>query len=184
MRRNLYVFTPEERRRGSAKGAVTRRDRNRRLMPERFWARVNKRGPIVRRLGRCWNWTGLRQPRAKWAYGRLTVNSRSTFAHRVSWELAMGWIPTGFWVLHHCDNPVCVRPSHLYLGTAVENARDRQTRGRTARGERAGSSKLTEAQVRAIRASSDTSSQIVKRYGITSRMVWLIRKRLAWAHVR
>lgn len=72
----------------------------------------------------CWPWTG---PADKKGYGRWG----GKVASRHSWELANGPITDGLWVLHHCDNPPCVNPRHLYLGTVVENARDAVARGRT-----------------------------------------------------
>lgn len=71
----------------------------------------------------CWRWTG---PADRKGYGRWS----KALAHRHSWTLAHGPIPDGLWVLHHCDNPPCVNPAHLYLGTVVENAQDSMSRGR------------------------------------------------------
>jgi len=82
-----------------------------------FWDFIDK-------SGECWIWTGPtnRQGYGWWSPGR-------TLAHRHSWTLARGEIIEGLWVLHHCDNPPCIRPAHLYLGTVVENARDFAERG-------------------------------------------------------
>lgn len=76
----------------------------------------------------CWEWTGSRT--APGWHGRVSVNGVMVMAHRVSWEMAHGPIPEGLSVLHHCDNPPCVNPDHLYLGTAKDNARDMVARGR------------------------------------------------------
>lgn len=83
-----------------------------------FWdfvAKTHERG--------CWKWTG---PTDRKGYGRWGKK----VASRHSWELANGPIPEGMWVLHHCDNPPCVNPAHLYLGTNTENVQDRVARGR------------------------------------------------------
>lgn len=71
----------------------------------------------------CWTWTTPRRQQGYGMWGR-------TLAHRYSWALANGPIPEGLWVLHHCDNPPCVNPTHLYLGTVVENVQDMVARGR------------------------------------------------------
>lgn len=91
---------------------------------EEFWAQVEK----THEYG-CWVWKGKRNPKG---YGRWGKH----YTHRYSWSLANGAIPQGLWILHHCDNPPCVNPAHLYLGTVVENARDAVARGRVHRPER------------------------------------------------
>jgi hypothetical protein len=97
---------------------------------ERFWAKVAR--------GRsCWQWQGGQFPGS---YGRFALNERShVLAHRVAWQLERGAIPDGQCVLHHCDNPGCVRPSHLWLGTVADNNADRTSKGRGASGDRNGS---------------------------------------------
>lgn len=92
-------------------------------LSERFWARVVKGDG-------CWVWTGARNAQG---YGRMTAGSRGAGylrAHRVSWELANGPVPKGLWVLHRCDNPPCVNPAHLWLGTRLDNMRDCSAKGR------------------------------------------------------
>lgn len=89
--------------------------------PDLFWDQV-------RASGDCWNWTGRRYSNG---YGYVQGYSfTEKFAHRLSWTMANGPIPGGMWVLHHCDNPPCVNPEHLYIGTAKDNAQDRERRGR------------------------------------------------------
>lgn len=100
---------------------------------ERFWPRVNKAGPIHAVLGTpCWLWTGAPDNRG---YGRLstTLGGSVLKAHRLSWEIANGAIPEGLCVLHRCDNPPCVNPEHLFLGTRPDNARDMADKGRHGR---------------------------------------------------
>lgn len=97
--------------RGHRPNANVQRDR----IIQRFWARVEKS------LDGCWLWTGSVR---HFGHGHLNVNRQRVLAHRFSWELAHGEIPSGTQVNHHCDNPRCVRPDHLYLGTQAENIRD------------------------------------------------------------
>lgn len=108
------------------------RERNgtyvREAMPERFWRRV-------RQGSGCWEWQGTRTAQG---YGGFRIGGTMRKAHRVAWELTHGPIPPGAGphgtcVLHRCDNPGCVRPDHLFLGTNRDNARDREAKGRTAR---------------------------------------------------
>ena len=89
-------------------------------MSERFWSRVEK-------SRYCWNWKAHKTPRG---YGGICVNGKKQRAHRVAWTLERGEIPDGIFVLHECDNPSCVRPSHLFLGTQKDNMRDMIKKGR------------------------------------------------------
>ena len=120
---------------------------------ERFWIKVNKDGTVpehMPHLGQCWIWTA---GKLKDGYGHYRFNGKPCRAHRVSYELANGEIPVGFFVLHKCDNPVCVNPDHLVLGTVADNAKDmtRKGRGRYSYGEKNGQSKLTHEKVAKIR---------------------------------
>jgi len=87
---------------------------------ERFWAKVD-------RSGDCWVWIGTRWPTG---YGQMRGDGRQLMAHRVAWQIVKGPIPEGLFVCHKCDNPPCVRPDHLFLGTAADNTRDRDVKGR------------------------------------------------------
>ena len=93
-------------------------------LARRFWAKVDKLGEFD-----CWLWTGRRAKR--YGYGELYRGPGQTVgkAHRISWELHHG--PTDLKVLHTCDNPACVNPAHLFLGTQQDNLRDMRDKGRS-----------------------------------------------------
>lgn len=88
---------------------------------DRFWARVNK-------TSTCWVWIGSLFSGSK--YGQVKYRGKTSQVHRVSWEINFGKIPEGLCVCHHCDNPPCVRPDHLFLGTNYHNTMDSVRKGR------------------------------------------------------
>lgn len=90
---------------------------------KRFWDKVKKGD-------HCWSWTGAATTKG---YGRININGRLVLAHRLSWEMENGPVPDGLWVLHSCDNPPCVRPSHLFLGNQSMNMLDCAAKGRICR---------------------------------------------------
>jgi hypothetical protein len=100
-----------------------------RPLAERFWEKVDKNGPTHPVLRtQCWLWTAKRLPRG---YGEIAINGKDRArTHRVSWEMHFGAIPERRWVLHRCDNPSCVRPDHLFLGTHLDNMADMRAKGR------------------------------------------------------
>lgn len=103
---------------------------------------------------------------------------------RKIWEDNFGPIPKGKVVRHKCDNPNCVNPMHLILGTQGDNNRDRDERGRTAKGEKVASAKLTEEQVREIKNNTELSQrQLARKYGVSQRAILLIKKGVNWAWV-
>lgn len=79
---------------------------------------------------RCWNWTGYK---TELGYGRLRLNNKKTLAHRASYEIFVGKIPDKKLVCHKCDNPSCLNPDHLFLGTNNDNVQDRVKKGRTSK---------------------------------------------------
>lgn len=118
-------------------------------LESRFWSKVQKGNG-------CWLWTSARSGGSHGnAYGFFWVGGkkRSEFAHRVSYKLHKGPINDGMCVMHSCDNPLCVNPEHLSIGTNTDNLQDAAKKGRTAYGERnGGGGKLTDNSVRRIKA--------------------------------
>ncbi len=163
----------------------------------RFWSRVNK-------ADGCWEWQG---PKRR-GYGEIRIDGKRLQAHRFSWQLAYGPIPDGLMVCHHCDNRGCVRPNHLFLGTAADNMADRDAKGRharkgpknPARGIRNGmhthpetrhpgmanaNAKLTDADVLAIRSITGmTIRDIAKMYGVGRMTICYIRNGTSWKHLK
>jgi hypothetical protein len=148
-----------------------------RPLADRFWQRVNK-------TEGCWLWTGSLNPHG---YGQLSQGikgRRPLITSRVSWEIHNGPIPDGLHVLHHCDVPACVRPDHLFLGRPRDNALDKVAKGRarggSLKGEKHPHAKLTEEQVRAIRADPRGSTTVSRAYGVTKSTIQNIRNGRSW----
>lgn len=142
----------------------------------RFWAKV--------RVGDgCWEWTAAFRSSG---YGAFGFRGRTQVASRVAWMLTESAIPEGLDVLHTCDNPKCVRPSHLFLGTPVDNAEDSRAKGRMALGQKSGRAKLNEQQALAIRelvASGERQSVLARRYGVGQDQISRIASGKRWAHL-
>ena len=136
----------------------------------------------------CWLWIGAFN---QYGYGVIYMGTGRGHvpnrAHRISWEIHRGPIPYGLCVLHRCDNPSCVRPDHLFLGTQSENVRDAVVKGRNARGSRIAASKLNEEDVRGIKAlfhvDEMAPSEIAKHYGISINQTSAILRGQYWKHV-
>ena len=156
---------------------------------ERFWPKVQK-GPG------CWLWQGAGGGRYKYKdtnYIRPGVIHWSQAeglipAHRAAWRLCIGEIPDGLFVLHHCDNPLCVNPKHLFLGTQSDNMHDMASKGRWGTSPRAigvdnGKAKLNEDDVAEIRCSTETLRALGEQYGVRHGVIWSIKHRKTWKHV-
>ncbi len=133
----------------------------------------------------CWLWTGLTD---KDGYGRIVkpgkINAR---AHRVSYELHVGEIPSGMLVCHRCDVPACVNPAHLFLGTNRENLGDMAAKGRQwPFGIHHPLAKLTNERVSEIRtahASGESQRSLARRYGLARPTIRNVVERTTWKHV-
>lgn len=170
---------------------------HRRPMADRFWEKVMK-------TDGCWWWTGAAVEKG---YGRFLRKSggHMATAHRVAWELTIGPVPDGLFVLHSCDIKwppdvfiyrLCVNPAHLFLGTIKDNALDMAAKGRSTkgrkmpnppRGERQGKAKLTDDMVREARirrANGESQTAIALDFGVNQSAISDIILGKTWTHVR
>jgi hypothetical protein len=134
--------------------------------------------------GDCHEWTAYSGPNG---YGLIKFNNKVQYAHRVAAHLA-GLLPSldsKLNVCHKCDNPKCVNPDHLFLGTQVENIKDMvsKNRNKPASGEVNGRSKLTEADIPVIRKDPRSLRTIAKDYNVTQTQIFNVKHRKTWAHV-
>jgi len=157
-------------------------------LKDRFWSKVEK-------TDYCWNWTAHKDNKG---YGRIEINGKNCYAHRISWEMHYGKIPEGLFVCHHCDNPLCINPKHLFLGTQKDNIRDAIKKGRMnhlinnnnvnpSKGEKHYRAKLTENQVREIRK-INSAGYIPQRtlaglFGISPQTLSFIVNNKTWKHI-
>jgi len=150
---------------------------------ERFWKNVSITSKNSNKG--CWEWVGRKSYKG---YGIMKIKSKSVQAHRFSYELSnQSKIPEGLLVCHHCDNPTCVNPHHLFLGTIPENNLDRDRKGRKALGERNGKSKLTEDDVKKIKnliKLGISDSEVARRFNLWHTTVRAIRVGITWSHVQ
>ena len=130
----------------------------------------------------CWDWKGYCFTRG---YGRIGKGRVTLRAHRVSWEYYRGPIPEGLLVCHHCDNPKCVNPNHLFLGTDRDNAMDAIKKGRRSSmvGEKNYNCKLTEKDVLAIREDNRFQKIIAKDYGVRQAEISSIKLKKRWKYL-
>ena len=149
-------------------------------LEDRFWKKVLK-------TETCWLWRGaVRWPGGYGILGLPGEKGGSISTHRFSYQLHFGAIPLGVLVYHYCDNPPCVRPSHLFLGSAMDNMVDKVLKGRAAFGTRNGNTNLTEDEVRAIRQrrrEGEPLKSIAGDYAISVAAVSKIALRRNWIYL-
>lgn len=131
----------------------------------------------IEKTDSCWIWKGTKN---EYGYGvfLLPGKTSSIRAHRFSYQIHKGEIPVGLVVMHSCDNPICVNPSHLSVGTKLDNNRDAIRKNRTRTGEAHQRSKLTDMQVDEIRASSLSQKEISEKYGVNQSQISRIKNGL------
>lgn len=145
---------------------------------ERLWAKTNKGEP-----NECWEWQGTRHPKGHGQIGRGRRQDGLAYTHVVAWEVTYGPVPSGTYVCHRCDNPPCVNPRHLFLGTPADNTRDMIKKQRHSFGERH-ASKLTEDDVIKIRrllAEGMTQQAVADRFSVSRSMIGHVGKFNRWA---
>ena len=154
---------------------------------QRFWTRVIKGTGDA-----CWEWQGSQDGHG---YGSVFYQGRMQKAPRVAWQLTHGAIPAKTEVCHECDNPLCVRPDHLFLGNHMTNAQDMAAKGRQVfqrrperakRGEAHYCAKLDNSSIIAIRyrhKNGEPMEQIARSYDVSKQTIWRIIRRLTWKHI-
>jgi hypothetical protein len=143
-----------------------------------LWASI-----AIGRPDECWEWQGYVQPNG---YGNYydKADGKKHSAHREAWISVNGEIPDGLCVLHRCDNRKCCNPGHLFLGTHSDNAADKVSKGRQAKGrDTISAAKLTEDSVCAIRTDQRSQQKIADDYGITQSNVSYIKSHKKWRHI-
>lgn len=151
------------------------------LKEEKFWEKVNK-------TDSCWNWIACKN---NWGYGKFYVAYKKPpmSAHRVSWEIYNGEIPEKMQVLHYCDNPACVNPSHLFIGTNADNVIDKVKKNRQSRifGWKNPNTKLNAEKVLQIRRmylrNKFGFQSLAKMFGVNDKTIMSILRRETWAWV-
>jgi hypothetical protein len=185
---NEFGCVPADMRRGGGKYCSRTCASLHRTRPltERFWSHIDKDGPIPEHrpeLGPCWLWTGSTDNHG---YGGINPgHGHPIKAHRVSWEIHNGPIPENLGVLHKCDNPPCVNPMHLWLGTHQENMADRDAKGRLplTPPEKRKSVKLTWNRVREIRtrhSNGETIRLLSHEYDVTFETIRSVVRNESW----
>lgn len=128
----------------------------------------------------CWEWRGKR---TKDGYGKLNFNQRAVYAHRAAYEAWHEPLRPNQLALHACDNPGCVNPDHLFSGSHADNAADKVSKSRQRFGEAVAAAKLTDAEIRMIRASGDATRALGRQFGVAPKTIRQIRTGQTWRHV-
>ena len=146
---------------------------------DRFWSKVDKQG-----AEECWNWIASKN---RHGYGQFKLKGKMVSAHRLCWFLINGAIDEHLCVCHSCDNPSCVNPSHLFLGTHKDNMADKVKKERQAftYGEVNGNSSMTNEDILHIRNAerSVKGSDLAKKFGVSEATISRIRNKKRWGHI-
>jgi len=152
---------------------------NKKLLQERFWNNITPADENT-----CWKWKGNINSNG---YGRISIKKKHIYAHRASWIIHFGCIPKGLHVLHHCDNPSCVNPDHLFIGTNLDNIKDKVKKRRQSVGEERPASKLNNDLVRRIRylfhEKGYSNKELSKLFGVSRSQISDVSHYKSWRHV-
>ena len=136
----------------------------------------------------CWEWTKCKDPNG---YGRIQHDGRAQVAHRIAWALWVGPIPKGMCVLHKCDNPTCINPDHLFLGTQLDNIADMNKKGRHGKAvHKSGSSPMSKLawpdilSIRKMRREGMKQSEIALAFGVTTENISMIVLHKTWKETK
>lgn len=140
---------------------------------KRFFDKINK-------TSTCWIWTGAKNNAG---YGNFRYNGKYLNSHRVSYLLFKGHIPPKMFVCHTCDNPSCVNPKHLFIGTPQDNDDDKVAKGRQIKGSKHKYSKLKESDIPKIRKDKRSHQSIANTYNVSRRLIGMIKEGTIWKHV-
>lgn len=145
---------------------------------KRFWSKVQ-----VRSRQECWLWQAGKD---KDGYGNFWISPQNQKAHRVAYKIEFGFFDESLQVLHKCDNPSCVNPFHLFLGTAIDNIKDMMNKGRQNKGESIKSAKLTADQVKQIKVwlfQGYSFGFLSKKFNVHKSTIKDIKAKRTWVHV-
>ena len=146
---------------------------------QRFWSKVD----INLNNNSCWEWTACHNLKR---YGLFYFSNKMYSAHRIAYMIERGNIPEEMFVCHRCDNPTCVNPNHLFIGTYLDNVRDRDIKNRNAKGSKQSKAKLTEEVIPVIREllrEGFSQQNIAYKYGVSQVQISLIKSGKIWKHV-
>ena len=152
---------------------------------KKFWSQVKLPKDLK---NNCWVWTGTRHVHPTHDYGIFHYDGKRVRAHRFSYECYNGYFDKKLFVCHKCDNPGCINPNHLFLGTHADNMKDMSDKGRAPIGERCGTSKLTEIEVKQILTDLSlnkykTILEVTNKHDIGSMQIIRILQGKSWKHI-
>lgn len=147
-----------------------------------FWAKVS----VTANTENCWEWQGVLTNRGYGQTTKIIAGEKFVGAHRIAYRLYYGISPKNLCVLHECDNPKCVNPNHLFLGTKAENSADMVRKGRANKGENVHGSKLTGEKVMEIRRrlrNGERGSSLSREFRVGSSAMFKIHHNQSWKHI-
>ena len=141
---------------------------------DRFWDKVDIRG-----LDDCWEW---KRSKDLGGYGKFWSGTRLEGAQRMAWMFTHGRIRTGMYICHHCDNPSCCNPNHLFEGTQIDNMADMKQKGRSHKNSKLNAKEVVEIR-RLYSVGGITHREIGKMFGISRRHIGQVVNNKRWRHV-